>query len=125
MSRSYDLLLFDLDGTISDPILGIGRSLNFALKSFGFEERPLGSFGEFIGPPLDQTFVVLTGSSSKELIIKMVEKYRERFADIGFSENRLYPGVREALLDLHIHGTPMAICTSKRAGLRGEDSETV
>ena len=41
MNRSYNLLLFDLDGTISDPLIGIGRSLNFALTAFGFEERPL------------------------------------------------------------------------------------
>jgi phosphoglycolate phosphatase len=49
MRRLYDLILFDLDGTISDPIIGIGRSINFALGSFGKEEFPIGYLGKIKG----------------------------------------------------------------------------
>jgi phosphoglycolate phosphatase len=114
MKRLYDLILFDLDGTISDPIIGIGRSINFALGTFGKEELPIECFGKFIGPPLDETFAVLTGSTSGKLIARMVDKYRERFSEIGYSENSIYPGVQDSLTDLHNDGVPMAICTSKR-----------
>jgi phosphoglycolate phosphatase len=111
----YDLILFDLDGTISDPLKGIARSINYALIEFGYAEISEPLLAQFIGPPIDDTFSLLAGTESKEIIEQLVVKYRERFSDIGYAENHVYPGVAESLKDLYANHVPMAICTSKRA----------
>lgn len=107
-------LIFDLDGTISDPAVGIGRSINYALQHFGYPTIQDHEVSQFIGPPLDATFHALTGSASSEHIAALVAKYRERYADVGFSENTLYTGIPEALEFLTSEGIPLALCTSKR-----------
>jgi len=107
--------VFDLDGTISDPAVGIGRSLNYALQHFGYSPIQEGEVSEFIGPPLDQTFGSIVGSASPDHIAALVAKYRERYADIGFSENVVYPGIPEALQALAAAGIRLGLCTSKRA----------
>ena len=109
------LFLFDLDGTISDPITGIARSFNHALTALGFEEVSENRIAKFIGPPLDETFAVLCETESGKLVDQLVIKYRERFSAVGYSENVLYPGVRKALANLYEKKVHMAICTSKRA----------
>jgi phosphoglycolate phosphatase len=109
------VLLFDLDGTISDPIQGIGRCLNYALDSLAFPLLPQDAIAPYIGPPLDETFRVLTGSTDVGLTDRFVDKFRERFAEIGFSENKLYPGISEALATLSERGLTLGICTSKRS----------
>lgn len=109
------VLLFDLDGTISDPIQGIGRCINHALDSLGFPLLPQDAIAPYIGPPLDETFRVLTGSKDVELTERFITKFRERFSEIGFSENKLYPGISEALTSLSERGLTLGICTSKRS----------
>lgn len=110
----HDLLLFDLDGTLSDPLEGIGRSINHALTHFGFPEQTMADLAAFIGPPLDESFKVITGIHDMAAIAALVAKYRERYADVGYSENVLYPGIAQALDSLGSDGMPMAVCTSKR-----------
>jgi phosphoglycolate phosphatase len=107
--------IFDLDGTISDPAVGIGRSLNFALQHYGYPSIPESDVSQFIGPPLDQTFASIVGSSSTEHIGALVAKYRERYADLGYAENVIYPGIIEALRALDSIHIPLGLCTSKRA----------
>jgi len=109
------VVLFDLDGTLTDPIQGMWRSLNFALSWIGFPSLTLDEAGAHIGPPIDQTFTRITGLSSPSDVSLLVNKYRERYADIGYSENSVYPGVADALARLHERGISMAVCTSKRA----------
>jgi phosphoglycolate phosphatase len=111
---AHDIVLFDLDGTISDPLEGMGRSLNFSLAHFGYETRELSELAQYVGPPLDETFKALTGVSGETEIVALVAKYRERYADVGYAENVLYPGVAEALVSLSNAKMPMAVCTSKR-----------
>lgn len=111
----YDLILFDLDGTISDPLTGIARSINYALTESGYPAVTESSLAQFIGPPIDETFALLARTESREIIERLVAKYRERFSDIGYSENFVYPGVTEILEDLYANHVPMAICTSKRS----------
>ncbi len=108
------LFLFDLDGTISDPLEGIARSMNYALASLGYQVRPIPELGKYIGPPLDDAFMDITGSENPSVINDLIVKFRERYAEIGYSENRLYPGVREVLQTLAEHAYPMGICTTKR-----------
>ncbi len=108
-------LVFDLDGTITDPIVGISRSFNYALTHFGHAPVPEAAILPHIGPPLDDAFRALAGISSAAEIAAYVAKYRERYSDIGYSESVLYPGITEALQPLHAAGIPLGICTSKRA----------
>ena len=110
-----ELILFDLDGTISDPITGIARSTNHALTTLGLTEVSEDRVAKFIGPPLDEMFAALCEIESSELVDQLVIKYRERYSAVGYSENDLYPGVREALEDLSEKNLRLAVCTSKRA----------
>ena len=107
--------IFDLDGTISDPAVGIGRSMNYALEHFGYPPVPDREVSRLIGPPLDQTLQSIVGSGSPDHIAELVAKYRERYAEIGYAENVIYPGIPEALLRLSVADVPMGLCTSKRA----------
>ena len=113
-SARHDLILFDLDGTLSDPLVGIGRSINYALASFGHAELELPELGAYVGPPLDETFKQLTGLTTDTDINALVAKYRERYGQIGYTENVLYPGIADALQRLREKDIPLAVCTSKR-----------
>src|SRR5215510_6144198 len=97
---AHDIVLFDLDGTLSDPLEGIGKSINFALSHFGFPLLDFDEVRKYIGPPVDQAFRQITGQTSPPLLAALVERYRERYADVGYSENVLYPGVSDALARL-------------------------
>jgi phosphoglycolate phosphatase len=111
----YDCLIFDLDGTLSDPKQGIVRSLNYALSAFDFPTCEEDELTVFIGPPLDYAFKQLTQSEDASLISSLVAKYRERYADIGYAENVLYEGIPVVLAELAAEpGTQLGVCTSKR-----------
>jgi phosphoglycolate phosphatase len=114
MHQAHDLVLFDLDGTLSDPLVGIGRSINYALSHFGYASLELSQLSVHIGPPLDEAFKAITGVQSQAELSGFVAKYRERYAAIGYCENVLYPGIREALVALSAAGVPLGVCTSKR-----------
>jgi len=107
-------LLFDLDGTISDPLDGIFRSFNFALSSHGFEPVPERAVAALVGPPLDDGFRSLVPGADDKQIQTLVSSYRERYAESGFAENRIYDGVSEALSELKERGFVLGVCTSKR-----------
>jgi phosphoglycolate phosphatase len=109
-------LVFDLDGTLSDPADGIGRSINYALMAFGLPPIPASSVSQHIGPPLDQAFHSITGAGP-ERVADLVAKYRERYAAVGYSENVLYPGISEAIAALRAQGCMLGVCTSKRIDL--------
>lgn len=111
--RQQDFIVFDLDGTISDPKDGIVRSMNFALEAHGYSAKAESDLVKYIGPPLDIAFQELSGDKDKEHILSLVSKYRERYSAIGFSENELYDGVVESLEAL-AKEIPLAICTTKR-----------
>lgn len=108
-------VVFDLDGTLSDPIEGIHLSLNHALQYHGDEPVSRDRIAEFIGPPLDQMLRVLTGTTESNEVPSLVAKYREQYSHKGYAENVLYPGVEGALEVLQGAGVAMAVCTSKRA----------
>ena len=114
MKTPHDALLFDLDGTLSDPLVGIGRSINYALSHFGYAELPLSRLAVHVGPPLDQAFSSITGLRSSSALDGFVAKYRERYGEIGYSENVLYPGIPEVLHSFASAGITLAVCTSKR-----------
>jgi phosphoglycolate phosphatase len=115
MEPPHDLVLLDLDGTLSDPLEGIGRSINFALSHFGYPELPLTDLAVHIGPPLDEAFIAITGVRSRPMLDAFVSKYRERYGEVGYSENVMYAGIPQVLRRLCGSGMPLGLCTSKRA----------
>jgi len=117
MNAAHDAILFDLDGTLSDPLVGIGRSINYALSHFGYAELPLTDLAVHVGPPLDQAFSVITGLSSISALEGLVTKYRERYGEIGYSENVLYPEIPSVLHRLSQSGMKLGVCTSKRVDM--------
>lgn len=108
----FSYILFDLDGTISDPKIGITTCVQYALKSFGIEEPDLKKLEPFIGPPLRDSFMEFYGFT-KEQAELATAKYRERFSAVGKYENTLYPGMAELLRDLQAAGAHLAIASSK------------
>lgn len=107
----YHYILFDLDGTLTDPKEGITNSVAYALKYYGIEENP-DKLLCFIGPPLHESFMVYYGFEADKAM-EAVEKYREYFADRGIYENKLFPGTEALLKDLKTEGKKIALATSK------------
>lgn len=105
-------LLFDLDGTLTDPKVGITTCVQYALQSFGIEEPDLNKLEPFIGPPLRESFMNFYGFS-KEQAEEAVEKYRERFEDTGIFENEVYDGIPKMLKNLKSKGMHLAVASSK------------
>jgi phosphoglycolate phosphatase len=96
-------VLWDLDGTLTDPKLGIIQCIQFALRKFGREVPALDQLLWCIGPPLYESFPCLVPGSSHQDVLTLVDLYRERFADVGLFENELYPGIPELLGELGAH----------------------
>lgn len=105
-------LLFDLDGTLTDPKVGITTCVQYALQSFGIEEPDLDKLEPFIGPPLKESFMNFYQMDEKQAE-EAVAKYRERFQDIGIFENELYKGIPEMLHTLQSKGMFLAVASSK------------
>ena len=107
-----EYLLFDLDGTLTDPKLGITTCVQYALHSFGIEEPDLDKLEPFIGPPLKDSFMQFYNMDEKQAEAA-VDKYRERFQDIGLFENEIYAGIKEMLRTLKKKGMHLAVASSK------------
>ncbi|MDT7540610.1 MAG: phosphoglycolate phosphatase [Acidobacteriota bacterium] len=106
-------LLFDLDGTLTDPAEGITRCYQFALEGLN---RPMLTRAEllrFIGPPMRENFAAMLGADDRELVERAVALYRERFARVGLYENEVYQGVREMLSALSVADFRLFVATSK------------
>lgn len=108
----YDYLLFDLDGTLTDPGEGITNSVAYALRKQGIEVTDKKELYCFIGPPLSESFSRFYGFSMEESL-KCVEYYREYYRDKGIFENLLYEGIPELLADLKAQGKIILLATSK------------
>lgn len=107
-------IIFDLDGTISDPAEGITRSINHALAELGHPTHPEADLQKYIGPHLNITFSELMGTSNEGTLKRAIELYRERYIPVGYKENRLYDGMREVLSRLCAEGSALCIATTKR-----------
>lgn len=105
-------LLFDLDGTLTDPRVGITTCVQYALASFGIDEPDLGKLERFIGPPLRDSFMEFYGFSAEQAE-EAVAKYRERFQDTGIFENEVYAGIPQMLKNLQSKGLFLAVASSK------------
>ncbi len=106
-------LLFDLDGTLTDPFPGIRKCISYALDKIGRQLPPRESLRWCIGPPLKDSFAKLLASDDEELVGKAITFYRERFSAVGLFENRVYEGIPEALEALQGDGHTLYVATSK------------
>lgn len=104
-------LLFDLDGTLTDPKLGVVRCIKYALKRLDRDPDAYPNLERYIGPPLLESFYELLGSQQEAE--SAVTLYRERFSSVGLFENEVYEGIEESLAELVAEGCRMLIATSK------------
>ena len=110
--KNYDILLFDLDGTLTDSAEGIMNCAEYALNSLGITEPDRSKLLRFIGPPLIDSFMEFYGMD-RENALKAVAAYRERYPVKGIFENRVYDGIPETLGLLKRSGFRLAVATSK------------
>ena len=108
----YDYILFDLDGTLTDPKQGITGCVQYALHKMGIEEPDPDKLTPFIGPPLLDSFHEFYGFN-EEQGWQATEYYRERFRVTGWCENEVYPGMDRLLADLKASGKKLAVASSK------------
>ena len=105
-------VIFDLDGTITDPKVGITTCAKFALTEMGYESQAKQDLSWMIGPPLLDTFMKITGCDQVEGQ-RLIDKYRERYSILGVHENTLYQGIENLLKHLKSAGKTLAIASSK------------
>ncbi len=110
--KNYDVILFDLDGTLTDPGLGITNSVAYALKKYGIEVADKTTLYKFIGPPLSDSFMKYYGFS-KEESMQAIEYYREYYKVTGLYENEVYDGIEALLQSLKNKGKRLIVATSK------------
>lgn len=108
----WDVILFDLDGTITDPKEGITKSVAYALEHFGFCIEDPDILTHFIGPPLLDSF---RGSYflTEDQALEAINIYRQRYSTVGWAENMPYPHIKECLSHLKSAGKTLMIATSK------------
>lgn len=110
--KNYEVILFDLDGTLTDPGVGITNSVAHSLKKYGITVEDRTELYKFIGPPLHESFEKYYGFSREEAL-RAVEHYREYYRDKGIYENIVYDGVEEMLKKLCDSGKKIILATSK------------
>ena len=108
----FQTILFDLDGTITDPGIGITNSVMYALKKQGIEAPPREELYAFIGPPLRVSFEKFCGITG-EAFDRALHDYRENYLATGIYEAELIPGIRELLLKLQSAGKTLIVATGK------------
>ena len=109
---SYDIILFDLDGTLTNPAEGITTAVAYALDYFGNKYESKKALELFIGPPLREQFMEYC-NVNREMGEKYVEKYREYYSVKGIYQNKVYEGIDEMLSRLKQAGKKVVLATSK------------
>lgn len=112
MENKYSYVLFDLDGTVTDPEEGITKSVQYALQHFHIEVQERQELYKFIGPPLKDSFMDFYGFTEQQAGEALL-KYRERFAVTGWRENVVYDGMEKLLQHLRREGKRIMLATSK------------
>ena len=110
-ASDMDTIFFDLDGTLTNPKIGITRSIQYALTGLGHEAPHEDELTWCIGPPLHASLAKLAGSD--DLADRALLLYRERFSDIGIYENEVYAGIEQSLASLADGSRRLFVATSK------------
>lgn len=109
---SWETILFDLDGTLTDPAEGITKAVEVALNHYGITVEDRSTLNKFIGPPLDESFPEFYGFDDEQ-VREATRVFREYFGRQGWAENIPYPGIDKLLGDLKAAGKKLIIATSK------------
>lgn len=105
-------IFMDLDGTITNPKIGITKSIQYSLASVGIKEDNLDNLTRHIGPPLIDTFRAYYGFDENKTKLAVM-KFKERFEDIGWCENEVYEGMEDMLKAFQLAGKTLIVATSK------------
>ncbi len=108
----WEHIFFDLDGTLTDPALGITNAIIYGRKKWGLPCGPNSDYYKFIGPPMPQSYVDFWGMSPGEAK-EFLKAYREYFSTVGLFENQVFPGMPELLKKLREAGCHLYIATTK------------
>lgn len=111
--KRFANVLFDLDGTLTDPAVGIVRCIQHSLARLQISCPPAEELTRYIGPPLREVFVSVCNSADEVLIERAVAVFRERFSTVGLFENIPYPDVPSMLLRLNRDSYRLFVATSK------------
>lgn len=113
MKKSYEYILFDLDGTLTDSGPGIMNAFAYAIEKMGGQVSDRDQLRAFVGPPLSVSFGKILGYSPEDTERSIV-LYREYYNGMGGAlENNVYPGIRQLLADLKNRGKKLIVATSK------------
>lgn len=115
MRSKYKIILFDLDGTLSDSAYGVKLGIEAALTKMNKPIPDLSDYSKYVGPPLLTTFQKLCGLSADEAV-QAVLYYRDDYEQRGKYENYLFEGMDELLKTLKESGAVIAVATSKYEG---------
>ena len=110
--KEYDIILFDLDGTLTESAEGITNSVIFALDKMGIKETDKEKLKAFVGPPLDESFMKYYGFD-KEGAKEAIANYRIYYREKGIYEAPLYENVEKTLVQLSEVGKRLFVATSK------------
>jgi phosphoglycolate phosphatase len=108
----WDIVLFDLDGTLTDSGQGVGNAVLYAINEMGFAEPNPEVLRKYLGPPLWSSFREFAGMNETETKLA-VELYRKYYNEIGAYENNVYSGIPELLTKLNNQNKRLAVATSK------------
>ena len=109
---SWETILFDLDGTLTDPAEGITKAVEVALNHYGITVEDRSTLNKFIGPPLDESFPEFYGFDDEQ-VREATAVFRAYFSRQGWAENIPYPGIDKLLADLKAAGKKLIVATSK------------
>ena len=109
----YSVLLWDLDGTLTDSKEGITLSVQYALSQLDYPVPKVDDLDWVIGPPLKESFKTLLQTTDEELLNRAIISYRERYEERGLYESIVYPGIPELLGQLKEKGCRHLLATSK------------
>ncbi|UTH02063.1 HAD family hydrolase [Macrococcoides canis] len=108
----YDNILFDLDGTLTDPYIGITNSIIYSLQQMNIEAPDNSALIPFIGPPLHESYRTVYNLQDEDNATA-IKHYRTYFSDKGMYENEVYAGIEIVLQALTAQGKQLFVATSK------------